>query len=242
MFVWLVNHILVYVLVFFWGYFTVKSLFSGFWWFLIGASLCISYYDFARHAGLVADVAYLVGGLDYKFGLRDKAGAYVSYGVQLGLTELQAKLRQKVTYQDDVNEDSHTQQGFDKNWYDEELERERQKAQQAEEKARKANEQAQRAKEEAQREKQKNQNSNNQQKHANQGNKKALDPTKLKDAYEILGVAYGTDKETCKKHFRKLMAMYHPDKLAGFTGYRREQMEQEAKAIGVAWETVQKRG
>lgn len=236
MFVWLVNHILVYVLVFFWGYFTVKSFFSGFWWFLIGAFLCISYYDFARHAGLVADVAYLVGGLDYKFGLRDKAGAYVSYGVQLGLTELQAKLRQKVTYQDDVNEDIHTQQGFDKDWYDEELKKEQQKAQQAEEAARRAREEAEQAKREQRNSQQK------QQRQESQNKKKRLDPTKLKDAYEILGVAYGTDKETCKKHFRKLMAMYHPDKLAGFTGYRHEQMEQEAKDIGVAWETVQKRG
>lgn len=65
-----------------------------------------------------------------------------------------------------------------------------------------------------------------------------LDPTKLEDAYAILGVEYGTDKETCKAHFRRLMAMYHPDKLAKFSGWRKEKMERDAKAIGVAWDTI----
>lgn len=60
----------------------------------------------------------------------------------------------------------------------------------------------------------------------------------LADAYAILGVEYGTSKDECKKAYRKLMAMYHPDKLAGFTGWRKEQMEAESKLITVAWGTI----
>lgn len=244
MFAWLINHTILYVIVFFWGYFTLKLFYHGLWGIIVALFLGIAYYDVSsKNAGFFTDVIYILGALDYKFYLREQASSYLSFAWQVGadgvkenIEERIQLLKNKFSFQrfigrDDTQYDTKT--GFDKHWYDEELERERQKAQQAQENARRANEQARRAKEEAERAKR-----NSQHKQQNQGNKKALDPTKLKDAYEILGVEYGTDKATCKKNFKRLMALYHPDKLADFTGSRRAKMEQEAKDIGVAWETV----
>lgn len=229
-----------YVLVFFWGYFTLKLFYHGFWAILLALFLAFVYYDVStQNSWVFTDLVFIIGALDYKFYLREKAGSYLTFAFQVGFGEVKTDLEQRI-YQikqqfnlfNYLNTDTSNQnQSFNQDWYDEELKRERQKSQQAQEEARRAKEQAQRAKEEAKRK-------NHQ---GTQGNKSNLDPTKLKDAYAILGVEYGTDKAICKVHFRKLMAMYHPDKLAGFTGYRRKQMEQEAKDIGVAWETIQKR-
>lgn len=254
MFAWLINHTILYIIVFFWGYFTLKLFYRGFFGIIGALFLGIFYYDLSsERSGFVMDVFYILGALDYKFYLREQASSYMSFAWQVGLDGVKENLEEriqllknKLNSQRSIGQDNtyqnFTDSNFDKNWYDEELERERQKAHQAEEKARKANEQARRAKEEAEREKRKQQNNQQKQhKQENQSSKKRLDPTNLKDAYEILGVEYGTDKDTCKLHFRKLMAMYHPDKIAGFTGSRKTQMEQEAKDIGVAWETIQKR-
>lgn len=231
-----------YVLVFFWGYFTLKLFYHGFWAILLALFLAFVYYDVStQNSWVFTDLVFIIGALDYKFYLREQASSYINFAWQVGfngvkedLGEHIQRLKNKFSLQRLIGRDNtqhFSDTGFDKNWYDEELERERQKSQQAQEEARRAKEQAQRAKEEAERK-------NHQGKQSNKSN---LDPTKLKDAYAILGVEYGTDKAICKVHFRKLMAMYHPDRLAGFTGYRRKQMEQEAKDIGVAWETIQKR-
>ncbi len=242
MIAWLINHTILYVIVFFWGYFTLKLFYQGFFGIIVALILGFLYYDISsKGVGFFVDVIFIVGALDYKFYLREQVYSYMSFAWQVGVDNIKDNfyrgvqlIKNKFTSQLSISDKT---QNFDKNWYDEALKREQQKAQQAEEKARKANEQAKQAKQakdEAEREKYK------QQQKEKQDNKKRLDPTKLQDAYVILGVEYGADKETCKLHFRKLMSMYHPDKLADFADYRRKQMEQEAKDIGVAWETVER--
>ena len=67
-----------------------------------------------------------------------------------------------------------------------------------------------------------------------------LDPSKLSDAYEILGVPYGASLEECKKTNRLLLSLYHPDKVAHLNESRRQQAEEEAKRINASWVTIQK--
>ncbi len=68
-----------------------------------------------------------------------------------------------------------------------------------------------------------------------------FDPTKFADACEILGVKPDSSFSECKKAYRRLMSVYHPDKINQLTGSRKAQAEEEAKQINVAWETVSKR-
>ncbi|MGI1671636.1 MAG: DnaJ domain-containing protein [Neptuniibacter sp.] len=68
-----------------------------------------------------------------------------------------------------------------------------------------------------------------------------FDPTKFADACEILGVNPDASFADCKKAYRRLMSVYHPDKINQLTGSRKAQAEEEAKQINVAWETVSKR-
>ncbi len=247
MFTWLINHLLIYVLVFFWGYFNLKFFYGGFFSVLFAIILVSAYYDFSHNVSFVTDMFYIIGALDYKIRLREQTSLYLQFAWQVGLSGVKEDIQDRIntirekftlnrenieyddfsqenSYQDNFN---HTHSDFNQDWYDEQLRQEREKARQAKEEAKRAKEEANRTKQQSQQ---------------NTDNKRDLDPTKLKDAYEILGVPYGTDKAECKKHFRRLMAMYHPDKLAGFTGYRRKQMEQEAKDIGLAWEAVENKG
>lgn len=69
----------------------------------------------------------------------------------------------------------------------------------------------------------------------------SLDPTQFADACEILGVKPDSSLAECKKAYRRLMSVYHPDKINQLTGSRKAQAEEEAKLINVAWETVCKR-
>ena len=68
-----------------------------------------------------------------------------------------------------------------------------------------------------------------------------FNPDKLSDVYEILGVKAGASLSECKKAYRRLMSLYHPDKIMQLTGARRQQAEEEAKLINVAWESVKKK-
>jgi len=66
-----------------------------------------------------------------------------------------------------------------------------------------------------------------------------LNPNILADAYEILGVSYGTSIEECKKARMTLLSMYHPDKVAHLNKTRQKMAEEEAKRINIAWGKVQ---
>lgn len=70
---------------------------------------------------------------------------------------------------------------------------------------------------------------------------KELNPSVLADAYEILGVQQGANLEECKKAYRLLMSLYHPDKVAQLSGSRRRQAEEETKWINAAWRQVKNR-
>ena len=65
-----------------------------------------------------------------------------------------------------------------------------------------------------------------------------MNPSNLADAYEILGVAQGASLDECKKAYRLLMGLYHPDKVAQLSGNRRKQAEEETMLINAAWEQV----
>ena len=73
-----------------------------------------------------------------------------------------------------------------------------------------------------------------------QESSKIPNPSRLSDAYDILGVKAGASLSECKEAYRRLMSLYHPDKIMQLTGSRRQQAEEEAKLINVAWETVKK--
>ena len=69
---------------------------------------------------------------------------------------------------------------------------------------------------------------------------KELNPSVLVDAYEILGVQQTASQEECKKAYRLLMSLYHPDKVAQLSGNRRKQAEEETKRINAAWQKIRK--
>jgi len=65
-----------------------------------------------------------------------------------------------------------------------------------------------------------------------------LNPSILADAYEILGVPQGASLEECKKAYRLLMGLYHPDKVTQLSGSRRRQAEEETKRINASWQRI----
>lgn len=67
------------------------------------------------------------------------------------------------------------------------------------------------------------------------------DPHSFSGSCEILGVSQGDSFDTMKRAYRRLMSMYHPDKVAGLSGGRRKQAEEEAKNLNIAWETIKKK-
>lgn len=60
-------------------------------------------------------------------------------------------------------------------------------------------------------------------------------PRTRKEAYEILGVPEGSSVEVCKQAYKRLMSVYHPDKVGKLTGKPREEAERMSKLVGVAW-------
>lgn len=67
-----------------------------------------------------------------------------------------------------------------------------------------------------------------------------LNPNIFKDACEILGCKDTDDLATLKKAYRRLSAMYHPDKVEKLGGRRKFQALAEMKLINKAWNTVNK--
>lgn len=70
---------------------------------------------------------------------------------------------------------------------------------------------------------------------------RALDPRRFDDACEILGGNPDKPFDEFKKAYRRLMSMYHPDKINQLGAARRSQAEEEAKQINAAWDTVKKK-
>ena len=58
------------------------------------------------------------------------------------------------------------------------------------------------------------------------------------DAYATLGVPEDATTEQIDKAYRKLMAKYHPDRVAGAADEIRELAEQRAQAINAAYDRI----
>lgn len=65
-----------------------------------------------------------------------------------------------------------------------------------------------------------------------------LDPHSPTDARHILGIAETQSFSEIRSTYRQLMSIYHPDKIARLSGRRKQQVEEEAKLINVAWKTL----
>ncbi|OKY25209.1 DnaJ family molecular chaperone [Thalassotalea sp. PP2-459] len=68
-----------------------------------------------------------------------------------------------------------------------------------------------------------------------------LNPKYFPDACEILGKGQGCTKKEYKVDYMQLIKLYHPDKIAGLSGSRKTQAENEAKLINAAWDTIKKK-
>lgn len=68
-----------------------------------------------------------------------------------------------------------------------------------------------------------------------------LNPKYFPDACEILGKGQGCTKKEYKVAYMQLIKLYHPDKIAGLSGSRKAQAENEAKLINAAWDTIKKK-
>jgi DnaJ-domain-containing protein 1 len=55
------------------------------------------------------------------------------------------------------------------------------------------------------------------------------------DAYRLLGVPCGADRETVKRAYRRLARALHPDLNAGMSDDRRRQLERKLAAINTAY-------
>ena len=64
-------------------------------------------------------------------------------------------------------------------------------------------------------------------------------PEELRTDYEILGVPFGADEETCKQAYKKLLKIHHPDRHAGNEGNYRKATEKSAR-INAAWDKIEK--
>ena len=71
-------------------------------------------------------------------------------------------------------------------------------------------------------------------------NEKPLDPTKLTDAYKILGITLQTSKKDAKRAFMKLRSLYSPDKVDHLGEERVKRNTEQMKIINVAWDKVKK--
>jgi len=68
---------------------------------------------------------------------------------------------------------------------------------------------------------------------------KNLPPEELRADFELLGVQFGADTETCKSAYKKLLKIHHPDRHAGHEGNYKKATERSAK-INAAWDRIEK--
>jgi DnaJ-domain-containing protein 1 len=66
-----------------------------------------------------------------------------------------------------------------------------------------------------------------------------LPPEELRADFEYLGVSFGASAETCKKAYKKLLKLHHPDRHAGHEGNYKKATEKTAK-INAAYDKIEK--
>ncbi len=66
-----------------------------------------------------------------------------------------------------------------------------------------------------------------------------LPPEELRPDFELLGVPFGADNETCKAAYKNLLKIHHPDRHAGHEGNYKKATEKSAK-INAAWDRIEK--
>jgi curved DNA-binding protein CbpA len=66
-----------------------------------------------------------------------------------------------------------------------------------------------------------------------------LPPEELRPDFDLLGVPFGADNETCKTAYKKLLKIHHPDRHAGHEGNYKKATEKSAK-INAAWDRIEK--
>lgn len=84
-------------------------------------------------------------------------------------------------------------------------------------------------------------NSRNQQYQQRYQKTKPKPPSERDKALAVLGLEPNATLDEAKRARSKLMSLYHPDKLAGLPEGRRNQAEEEAKKINVAWGVLSKK-
>jgi len=131
---------------------------------------------------------------------------------------------------------------------EEELKRQKHDAEQdIQRQRREAEEAIKREAENLRKERAKHQQSSSNQQNQNNGqssssnNKNHLNPRVFADACEILEMGLGNTLPEYKKAWKKLMSLYHSDKLAGLSDELRKQEEEKAKLVNAAWDTVKKK-
>jgi len=66
-----------------------------------------------------------------------------------------------------------------------------------------------------------------------------LPPEELRPDFDLLGVPFGADNETCKAAYKNLLKIHHPDRHAGHEGNYKKATEKSAK-INAAWDRIEK--
>ena len=66
-----------------------------------------------------------------------------------------------------------------------------------------------------------------------------LPPEELRADFEILGIPFGADADTCKTAYKKLLKIHHPDHHAGHEGNFKKATERSAK-INAAYDRIEK--
>jgi curved DNA-binding protein CbpA len=66
-----------------------------------------------------------------------------------------------------------------------------------------------------------------------------LPPEELRVDFDLLGVPFGADFETCKAAYKKLLKIHHPDRHAGHEGNYQKATQKSAK-INAAWDRIEK--
>jgi len=176
-------------------------------------------------------IAAFLLGFCYAFGNPIKWLFTLLQEISLSLQLAKAKkIAQEQEYIHQIREDLHRQA--------DELQRQKNEAQsEILKQQQKAQEQLQREKEQLQKEREKFQREIEKQKGFQQ---RSLNPKNLNDAYKILGVPQGASLDECKKAYRHICSLFHPDKFARFEGILKQQAEESLKLVNAAWDTIEK--
>lgn len=66
-------------------------------------------------------------------------------------------------------------------------------------------------------------------------------PSRGTAPYRLLGVDRDASDEEIERAYRRLMAQYHPDRLAGAAPELREQAERKSREINAAYDAIRRR-